>query len=581
MPADDMVPSEDEGIAPGPDASGDDAEQFEDLMANYLDSMGELEIGQVAHARVVGVKKDYVLVDVGDKAEGVVDIREFTDFRGNINIAVGDEVDVVVQSRDSQSGQIKVSHKQARQRVNWDHLVEAFENGYPVHGQVLRALKNGLLVDAGVPCFLPASQIDTGRVENLEAFAGQEIEAFVIDLDRQRHRGILSRRRLLNEERKRKREEALTTLEAGASVSGKVKSIVDFGVFVELQGIDGLVPREEVSWDKHPNTAEILKLGNNYKFKVIAIDKEKGRVTLSRRQLKPDPWLKIEDDYPKELVVKATVTNLTNHCAYVVLEDGIEGRIHRDNLSWVTAVRKPSDILKKGDAVKAVVLGWDTEKRLLELGLKQISTDPWLQIEKEFPVGSRQTVRVSEVMPYGAFVQLSDTAKGLIHVSDMSWDRQFKDPKKLVKIGDEIEAVVLKLDFDARRINLGIKQLQPDPFEAYVKAHPPSSAVTGVVKNVADFGVFVELAPLVEGLLHISQWAREKVESLESAVKPGEEITAKIIKVDREKQKISLSRRAFMADEERREVEQYRQNPATASTKLGSLLRNLKIDVNE
>jgi small subunit ribosomal protein S1 len=364
-------------------------------------------------------------------------------------------------------------------------------------------------------------------------------------------------------------------------VSGKVKSIVDFGVFVELQGIDGLVPREEVSWDKHPNTAEILKLGNNYKFKVIAIDKEKGRVTLSRRQLKPDPWLKIENDYPKELVVKATVTNLTNHCVYVVLEDGIEGRIHRDNLSWVTSVRKPSDILKKGDAVKGVVLGWDVEKRLLELGLKQISTDPWLQIEKDFPVGSRQTVRVSEVMPYGAFVQLSDTAKGLIHVSDMSWDRQFKDPKKIVKVGDEVEAVVLKLDFDARRINLGMKQLQPDPFVAFVKAHPQGSAVTGTVKNVADFGVFVELAPLVEGLLHISQWAREKVESLESAVKPGEEITAKIIKVDRDKQKISLSRRAFMADEERREVEQYRQNPASASTKLGSLLRGLKIDVNE
>lgn len=554
-------------------------EQFEDLMSNYLDTMGELEVGQITHARIVQVKKDYVLLDIGDKAEGVVEIKEFQDFQGNLNVAVGDEVDVIIQNRDPESGQVNVSYRLARQRIYWDRLVEAFEKNLPVTGFITKALKTGVLVDAGVPCFLPASQLGLSRTEDLESVVGQEIEAYVIDLDRNRHRGVLSRRRLLTEERKKKREEALTKLEEGAVITGKVKSIMDFGVFVDLGGIDGLVPREEVSWHKHVRMDEALKLNTNYKFKILSIDREKERVTLSRRQLKPDPWQKIETEYPKDLNVRGTVTNLTNNCAYVLLDDGIEGRIHRNNLSWITTVRKPSDVLKKDDVVKAVVLDWDKEKRLLELGLKQISIDPWQEIEAKYPIGSRQKVKIIEVVPYGAFVQLDDTTKGLIHVSDMSYDKRFKDPKQLVKVGDEVEAVVLKIDLDARRINLGIKQLEDDPFETFTRAHRQGSAVTGKVKSVTSFGAFVELAPHVEGLLHVSQWSREKVETLENVVKPGDELTVKIIKIEREIGKISLSRRAYLADEERREVDQYRSTNVDANTNLGSLLKNLKIDI--
>lgn len=556
----------------------DETEQFEDLMSNYLDAIGDLEVGQLTRARVVAVKRDYALLDIGDKAEGIVEIKEFADYRGNINIAVGDMVDVVIQSRDSETGQVIVSHRHARQRVNWERLLEAYEKGFPVHGHVTKALKNGVLVDAGVPCFLPASQLDISKVEDLAQYVGQDIEAYVIDVDRGRHRGVLSRRRLLNEERKKKREEALSGLEEGVTVSGKVKAVMDYGVFVDLGGVDGLIPREEVSWQKHIRIEELLKPGNSYKMKVLSVDRERERVTLSRKQLKPDPWLKIEEDYPVDLSVKGTVMNLTNNCAYVLLEDGIEGRIHRDNLSWSTSVRKPSDLLKKGDSVKSLIMGYDKTKRLLELGLKQISADPWADIEIRYPVGSTQKVTVIEVVPYGAFVQLDEATKGLIHVSDMSYDRHFKNPKQMVKVEDEVEAVVLKIDLEARRINLGMKQLQDDPFDSYVKTHPQGSTVTGTVKSITNFGVFVELASFVEGLLHVSQWGKEKVEDLEGVVKPGEELQLKIIKIEPDIQKISLSRRAQLADEERRELEEYKHAPAEATTSLGSLIKNLKIE---
>jgi small subunit ribosomal protein S1 len=554
--------------------------EFDQMMSGYLDTIEELEIGQITRARVVEVKKDYAMLDVGDKAEGIVDIKEFVDFRGNVNLAVGDEVEVVVQGRDSDTGHVLVSHRLAKRRAVWTRLVEAQERNFPVHGFVTKALKKGVLVDVGIPCFLPASHLDIVRTEDLSSFVGQEIEAYVIELDHERHRGVLSRKKVLVEEQKKKRAEVLETIAEDTTVTGKVKSIVDFGVFVDLGGIDGLVPREEVSWERHANPAELLKTGYNYKFKVIAVDRERERITLSRRQLKPDPWLKIEQDFAIDSNVKGVVTNLSANCAYVRLEDGIEGRIHRNNLSWALSVRKPSDVLKKDDTIKAMVIGYDKEKRLLDLSLKQITMDPWGEIESKYPVNSRVKVKVIEVVPYGAFVQIDDNTKGLIHVSDMSYERNFKNPKKVVNVGDEVEAVVLKIDLDARRINLGIKQLEDDPFELFLNAHPQGSVVTGKVKSITGFGAFIELAPKIEGLLHISQWGREKIDSLESVLKPGDEVTVKITKVERDIQKLSLSRRQYLADEERREVDKYKQNPTEATTRLGSLLENLKININ-
>jgi small subunit ribosomal protein S1 len=277
-------------------APSTESDQFEDLMSDYLDSLSELEVGQLAKATVIEIKKDYVLLDVGDKAEGIASLKEFWDFRGNMTVHPGDQVEVVVESRDQDSGQLNVSYRKARQRVEWNRIVEAFEKGHTVHGHVVRALKNGVLVDAGVPCFLPASQLDLARVEDLQSFVGQDVECYVIDVDRQRRRGVLSRRKLLTEEQGRKRDEFMAELGDGATVEGKVKSVLDFGVFVDMGNMDGLVPREEIAWEKRVNPAEVLKPGVRYKFKVISVDRDKNRVTLSRRQTKPDPWQKIEND---------------------------------------------------------------------------------------------------------------------------------------------------------------------------------------------------------------------------------------------------------------------------------------------
>lgn len=557
-------------------------EQFDDMMSNYLDSMSDLEVGQLARATVVEIGKDSVLLDVGDKAEGVCPLKEFQDFRGTLLVNPGDEVEVVVESRDSDSGQVNVSYRKARHRAEWGKVVEAFEKGEKLYGAVTRALKNGVLVDVGVPCFLPASQVGLTKTPNLESLIGETFECYIIDLDKQRRRAVLSRRRVLAEEQTRKRAEVLETLQEGQTVEGRVKSTVEFGVFVDLGAIDGLVPREEVSWEKRVNVPEVLKPGTSYEFKVLSIDKERGRVTLSYKQLRPDPWETIETDYPEGKEIEGKVINLTNNCAYVLLPDNVEGRIHRDNLSWLPTVKKPSDVLKKNDEVKAVILGADKEKRLLELGLKQMTSDPWSDIETRFPVKSRHKVTIHDVVNFGAFARIDEYTKGLIHLTDMTYDRTVKNPADLVKVGDEVEVEVVKIDKKNRRLNFGMKQLAEDPFTAFIKANPQGSTVTGKVKNISEFGAFIELAPLVEGLLHISQWSREKVESLDKVLNPGDEVTAKITKIEKKDRKIGLSRRALLQEEERKVVDQYKkQGKASTSTNLGSLLKGLDIKINK
>ncbi len=560
--------------------AGSEMDQFDDFMAGYLDSMSGLEVGQLARATIVEIGKELVLLDVGDKAEGVCARKEFQDFKGNLLVHQGEEVEVVIESRDSETGQVNVSYRKARQRVEWSRIVAAFEKGTTVHGQVTRALKNGVLVDVGVPCFLPASQIGLGRTENLESIVDQTVECYIIDLDRQRHRGVLSRRRLLTEQKAEQRASQMALLEEGQTVEGRVKSVVEFGVFVELGSLDGLVPRDEIAWEKRVSPADALKPDTTHQFKIMAVDKEKGRITLSRKRLTEDPWLSIEQNYPVDAKVTGKVTNLTNNCAYLLLPGGIEGRIHRDHLSWSPGIKKPNDILKKNQDIEAQVLSYDNDKRLLELGLKEMADDPWSDIEVRFPPKSRHTVTISDVVSFGAFANIDEFTKGLIHLTDMTWDRTVKDPRKLVKKGDQVEVTVVKIDEKNRRLNFGMKQLQEDPFTVYVREHPQGSVITGTVKNVSSFGAFVELAPMIEGLLHISQWATEKTDSLENVVKSGDEVTAKIIKIEKKDRKISLSRRAWIQDDERKVLEQYKkQDSGKTSTNLGSLLQGLDIKV--
>lgn len=571
---DEAMPNSPNHVMPPSGSSGEE-EDFEQLLEEYLSDTPHVEKGKITEARVVAITKEYVMVDVGDKAEGIVKISEFQDYRGNLSVKEGDVVEVYVQGRDPETGHVIVSRERARRQAAWQQVAEAAEKKYPVHGFVVKAVPNkGLIVDIGVSAFMPASHVDLRPVEDLASFVGQEIDAYILSVDKERGRISVSRRKLLEEEAAKKRAEILASLEEGATITGKVKNHTEFGVFVDLGGIDALVPREELAWEKRIDPAETLRLGYTYKFKILKVDRERERVTLSRRQLKPDPWSKIEDDYPLELVVRGKVTDITPSTAYVVLDSGIEGRIRREHLSWALTVRRPSDILKVGDEVKAVVIGYDKAKRLLELSLKQVTEDPWQHVEEKYPVGSRVKAKVLDVVNYGAFVQLDETTKGLIHVSDMSYDKKQRDPKKFLKSGDEIEAVVLKIDTENRRINLGIKQLEDDPFELFLNQHPVGSVVTGKVRSIAKFGVFVELAPKVDGLLHISEWAKERIEDLSSVVNVGDEVTAKIIKADHENREISLSRKQYLRDQERKEIEEYReQGPVDATIRLGDLLK--------
>jgi small subunit ribosomal protein S1 len=579
------MPSNDEPtLDSGSNVPAQDSEEkeFDALIEEYLGAPALPHYGEPVQARVVSVSKEYVLVDVGDKAEGIVPTGEFTDHRGEVTIKEGDVVEVVVRGRDNETGQVIVSREQARHQEAWKRVVEAFEKKLPVHGYVTKVIPTkGLLVDIGVSAFMPATHVDIARGADLASFVGQEIDAYVlaVDTDERGRRSVkISRRRLLEEEQASKRAELIASLQEGAVITGKVKKHASFGVFVDLGPLDALVPREELAWEKRVDPTETLRLGYSYKFKVLKVDPEHSQVTLSRRLLKPDPWTKIETDYPLELVVRAKVTNITSNAAYVLLDDGIEGRIGHENLSWALNVRRPSDILAVGDEVKAVVIGYDKDRRLLNLSLKQVTADPWAEIEQKYPVGSTVKVKVLDVVAYGAFVQLDETTKGLIHVSDMSYDKNFRDPKKLLKRGDEVDAVVVKIDYDNRRINLGIKQLEDDPFELFLAQHPEGSVVTGKVKSITDYGAFVELAPRVEALLHVSQWDKERVQNLASVLNVGDEVTAKIVRVDRKDRKIGLSRRQYLIDQERKEIDHYRrdESPVDATIRLGDLLKDIR-----
>lgn len=559
--------------------SNGEMEQFDNLLSDYL-STSELEIGRVTKAMVIDVQKDNVLLDIGDKAEGIAPVSEFTDFEGNITVKSGDEVEVVVEGRDSGSGQVRVSYRKARHRVEWTRIVEAFENNHPVKGRVVRALKSGVLVDVGMPCFLPGSQIDFYRVDKLDALVGEVFEVYVVDIDRQRRRGVLSRRKLLIEDQERKKNEKVASLEEGQIVEGKVKNVCQFGVFVDLDGVDGLVPREEVAWERRVNIPTTLKAGETYSFKVITVDRERGRISLSYRQTKDDPWLKIEEAYSKGDIIDAKVTNLTNNCAYVVLNDGTEGRILLENLIWNPGHRKPSDLLTKNGDVKAVVLDYDQTRRLLELGAKQLTEDPWSKIEERFPLKSKHSLTVVQLADYGAFVKLDDNIRGLIHISDLTHDRAVKKPNDLLKKGDTVEAIVLKIDKENHRINFGMKQLEENPFSAYTKNIKSGSLVNGTVKEVTKAGLVIELAKQVEGFLPIGQWSRERIETLDGVVKVGDEISdLKVTKVDKKPRKIVLSRRAHLQDEERKVVDQFNKKSGNskATTSLGSLLKGLDI----
>ena len=552
----------------------DDA--FMQMIDEYMPRSEEAEVGDVMEVPVLDVRSDCVLVNIGDKMEGIIDIAEFTTRSGEVTVSPGDIVEVMIEGRDENTDQVILSHRRAMKRVAVERLRHAVETKTPVYGKVIDVVKGGLIVDIGIPCFMPASQIDRSRVTDLNAWIGKEIEAYVLDYNKERNRAVLSRRQLIEENLDKRKKTLLDSLKLGDTITVRIKSVHDFGAFADLGPMDGFIPREEVSFERTAHPAMFLKEDHEVKVKITNIDKESGKITLSRKQARMNPWDKVDEKFPINSIVTGRVSSLTNFGAFVQIEEGLTGMIHVSNLSWEKGPQKAEAFMKEGDLVKAVVLDFDKENRRLALGLKQITEDPWVKVEGKFAPGSKVKGTVTSLTDFGAFVKLDDNVEGLIHISNMTWDKKPGKPSLYLKDGQEVEAMVLSTYRDGRRIALGIKQLMKSPMELFFESHKIGSIVEGTIVRVASFGAFVELAEGIEGLLHVSEISTERVENPAHVLKEGQKITCKILNIAGGGRRISLSRKDVIKDEEKQIMKEYLKSDVKGGFNVGELLKDLK-----
>jgi small subunit ribosomal protein S1 len=562
------------------EAEKDDEQALEEMMRAALEEMPEdtrIAPGEIREVSVVDIVGESVFVDIGDKAEGVIPLSEFLDSEGKVSIQPGQVIPVEIRGYDSEAGQMQVSHKSAVARLSIARVEEAAEKKIPLVGRVTQVVKGGLIVDVGLPAFMPASQTDLHRVEDLSEFVGKRVEVLVIEFNRPRKRAVVSRRQFLEMQRKEARQNLLEGIKELDVLEGKVKNIKEFGVFVDLGGVDGFIPREEVSYDRGASPDQFFKVGDELKVQVIRLDPSSERITLSRKRLGTDPWKDAESRFPVGARIRGKVVSLTHYGAFVQVEEGITGMIHATDMSWSTKTnKKPSDYVNEGDIVEAQVLEIDSQKRRMSLGLKQITMDPWVEVESKFPAGERVKGPVTSLTNYGAFVRLDEHIEGMIHVSDMAWDKHVPHPNKVLKVGQDVECVVLKADPLQRRVSLGIKQLTESPFEQFQRAHPVGSIITGEVTRVVPFGAFVKLPGGIEGLLHVSQFEEQRVEKPEQVLKPGEQVSCKVTRIDVRAEKISLSRKEALKQLDRELVKQYLHSDVSGGTSLGEALQQVR-----
>lgn len=543
-----------------PENQADENNEFEEdfgaLLDQHLPAAVPKSPGELLDATVIGVMDDVVLVTYGSKEEVGIPSEEFRDPKGEVIVKPGDSIRVLVSGWDD-DGNLELSYRKARLAEAAGMLEQAAEHKVPVRGKVTRAGATGLIVDVGIPAFMPASQIDLFRVQDLNAFVGQELEAYVIEYDAGKRRAILSRRRLLQERQDTEKQEFFGKTTLGTNVKGIVKDVLDFGVFVSFGNVDGFVPRSELTYDRGVHPSEIVKIGQKLEVKVLEMAPDTGKITLSRKRVNEDPWLTIQERFPAGTTVAGKVTSVQNFGAFVQLEEGITGLIHAKDMSWETKRTTPQEQFKAGDSVTCQVLEIDTEQRRLALSLKHLTRDPWLDVEARFPVGSKHKATVAQLKDFGAIVKLDETTDALLHVKDLSWTERVKHPSEIVKEGQEIEVVVLAHDTAKRRLSVGMKQLTGSPFDEFVKHYRKGALVSGKVTRMAGFGVFVELAQGVEGLLHISEIDEERIDNPERVLHVGQEVQVKVLEIDRDKKRISLSRKAAIRDAEHENIKQY------------------------
>jgi small subunit ribosomal protein S1 len=567
-------------------SGGGENEDYQALLDDYS-KFGRTGEGEVLFGHVLNVTDKEVIVDIGRKSEGLVPATQFTLVEGKPDVHPGDVIEVMIDRTGEQpEGYILLSYERAHRRHAWDVLEKTAPEGSTVIGRVLRKVKGGLEVDLkGVTAFLPGSQLESRPVHNLDSYVGQELAVRVLKLNRRRNNAVVSRRAVVEEENASRKAAALSHLHEGDAVTGVVKNITDYGAFVDLGGIDGLLHVSDLSYGNVTHPSSVIQVGEQLTVKVLKFDPEKERISLGLKQMHPDPWEHIEHKFPVGGRVVGRVVSVTDYGAFVELEPGVEGLIHISEMTWSRRMKHPSKVVRVGDQVEAVVLDLKAHEHRISLGMKQLEADPWTTVAERYSVGSVVEGRVRKLSDFGAFIEIEEGVDGLVHVSDMSWTVRVKHPSEVVKKGQVVQAVILNIDAPNRRLSLGIKQLQPDAWETFFRGHRVGDVVAGKVCRVAQFGVFVELLPGVEGLCHRSEIPSDLRRRDASAAEPhltvGEELRFKVIKMNEAQKRIGLSLKAMAEEEEKVRLEDYQRQAAIATSTVGDVIRHRPKDERE
>lgn len=500
-----------------------------------------LKQGAIVPGTITEIRQNEVVVDIGGKSEGAIPASEFPDMG---ELQAGSQIDVFVEKLEDVDGSPLLSYDKAEQKKNWENILSKCEEGSIIPGRIKAKVKGGLIVSIGVDSFLPASQVDVQPPKNLDQYVGQTYDFKVLKINLDRKNIVISRRELIEEQRQQKRRELLDSVAPGQTRRGVVKNITDYGAFIDLDGLDGLLHITDMSWGRISHPSQMVKQGEEVEVMIIEVDRDKERVSLGLKQLANNPWDKIEEKYPVGGKVHGKVVNLVPYGAFVELEEGVEGLVHVTELSWTKRINKPNEVLRVGEEIDAVVLGIQKDDQKISLGVRQLDTNPWEMVQHNYRVGSRVRGKVRNITTYGAFVELEEGIDGMVHVSDMSWTRKINHPSEMVKKGDEIDATVLDVDPKQQRISLGMKQLADDPWENIESHFKIGDVVDGKISKLTNYGAFVELKDQIDGLVHISQIAEDRVEKVKDHLKPGQEVSARVIKIDREERRIGLSIKA-------------------------------------
>jgi len=546
----------------------------------YEQSLQSVQLGEIVTGKVVQINNDVVMVDVGWKTEGYIPARELKDNEGNISLAVGDEVEVLVDRRDS-DGNLVLSKDKAVKIKIWDDVKNACEHNIPIKGTIVERVKGGLSVDIGIPTFLPGSQVDIRPVRDLDKYVGQTLMFNVLKYDRKRNNVVLSRRSILEQERVSAKKETLESIEEGKVLEGVIKNITDYGLFIDLGGIDGLLHVTDISWGRITRPSDTFSKGDKIKVKVLSFDREKERVSLGLKQMTDNPWENIAEKYPVGSVVEGKVVNLTDYGVFVELEPGVEGLVHITEMFWTREIKHPSKVLTVGENVKVMVLDVNSEAKRISLGLKQTTENPWEALKQKYPEGSIVKGVIRNITNFGFFVGIEEGIDGLVHVSDISWKQNIKHPSELYKKGQEVEAMVLNIDVENEKFSLGIKQVDKNPWDEKNFLYATGSVIKGKVTNVTDFGIFVELEEGVEGLVHISELSQKRVKTASELYAVGDIVSAVVKSVDLQNRRIRLSIKDYETASEGYSVNQYINNKENVGSNLGKVMADVKIAESE